>query len=141
MSELMTALMLWIAAATGLPPASSVPAVAFENKDTLYTLLYGKAPGARSFAEVLAVYDTSARTVRLREGWNRNDLVHVSVLLHELVHHLQLEAGLKYDCRGAMEKIAYDAQRSFLAEHGIDMAKALELDPMFLLFVNSCGGD
>lgn len=140
MTELMTALMVWIAAATGLPPATTVPDVAYENKDTLYTLLYGKAPGARSFGEVLAVYDYPTKTVRLRKGWDEKNTVHVSILLHELVHYMQFESGRSYECRGDLEKVAYDAQRKYLAERGIKMERALDLDAMFLLIVTTCRG-
>ncbi|MGE0253455.1 MAG: DUF6647 family protein [Alphaproteobacteria bacterium] len=139
MSELIVALMLWAAPVTGLPPAATLPEIAIETPATLYARIHGEAPGARAGeSEVLAVYDLRERTIRLREGWNRDDIVHVSILLHEIVHHMQEAAGKAYACRGELEAVAYDAQDRFLEEHGIDMGPALGLEPLFRSIVTSC---
>lgn len=139
MSDLIVALMLWASAITGLPPATVLPEIAVETADTLYARIHGEAPGARAAtSEVLAVYDIRERTVRLREGWDRDNIVHVSILLHELVHHMQEASGTRYACRGELEAVAYDAQHRYLAEYGIEMGPALGLDPLFRAVVTSC---
>jgi Mlc titration factor MtfA (ptsG expression regulator) len=63
----------------------------------------------------------------------------VSVLVHEMVHHLQNMAGTTYGCPAAREKLAYAAQQKWLAQAGQDFFEAFETDPMTLLVRTSCG--
>ena len=54
-----------------------------------------RRPGdARCRAETVAVYDDATRTIYLAEGWSGATRAELSVLVHEMVHHLQSRAQL-----------------------------------------------
>jgi hypothetical protein len=90
--------------------------------------------------EVEAFYDDSARTIYLPKGWTGESPAELSVLVHEMVHHVQNMAGLTYACAEAREKLAYAAQRQWLALFGRDLLEDFKLDPMTLLVRTNCMG-
>jgi hypothetical protein len=49
-----------------------------------------------SLAKVEAYYDDATRTVYLPKGWTGRSPAELSVLVHEMVHHVQNVAGLTY---------------------------------------------
>lgn len=73
-------------------------------------------------------------------GWTGKSPADVSVLVHEMVHHVQNVAGLKYACPEEREKPAYDAQNQWLALFGRKVTEEFELDPMTLLVRTNCLG-
>src|SRR3546814_1690498 len=60
------------------------------------------------------MYDEPSRTIYLPEGWAADSPIDVSMLVHELVHHLQHAGGLEYDCPEAQDRHAYQAQERWL---------------------------
>ena len=86
--------------------------------------------------EVVAVYDDAAKAIFLPETWTGKTAAELSILLHEMVHHLQNLAGIKYECPAAREKLAYRAQDRWLGMHGLDLEQEFELD-RFTIFVGS----
>jgi hypothetical protein len=62
----------------------------------------------------------------------------LSVLVHEMVHHLQNAGGLKYACAQAREKTAYQAQDKWLRQFGRNLTVAFALDPMTVLVRTNC---
>jgi hypothetical protein len=58
------------------------------------------------------------------------------VLLHELIHHVQL-ANRDYECLEQPEWEAYQLQEAFLAEHGI----ASGFDWLQIYFLSQCPRD
>ena len=65
-----------------------------------------------------AVYDLPRRQIFLVLPWSHDNLVHRSVLLHEMVHVVQLDDRV-WPCTGAPELEAYLLQAQYLEEHGI----------------------
>jgi len=65
-----------------------------------------------------AAYDLRARRIHLVAPWSPENPFDVSVLLHELIHDVQL-ANRGWDCIGAPELEAYWLQDKWLAERGI----------------------
>ena len=59
-------------------------------------------------------------------------------LVHELVHHLQKVARLKFDCPMAKEKLAYLAQDRWLQRFGSSLEKEFEIDKFTLLISSGC---
>jgi hypothetical protein len=53
---------------------------------------------------------------------------------------VQNVAGLTYACPEEREKIAYAAQRQWLALFGRDLMKEFKIDPMTLLIRTNCMG-
>jgi hypothetical protein len=86
----------------------------------------------------VALYDDADRIVYLPETWTGSTLVDLSVLVHEMVHHLQNLAGMTFACPGAREKLAYAAQKDWLALFGRDFFTELETDPFTLLVRTEC---
>ena len=65
------------------------------------------------------LYDPEAEIIYLVQPWDHRDPFDQSVLLHELIHHAQVDARHWY-CPQAMEWDAYTWQEQWLASHDID---------------------
>jgi hypothetical protein len=92
-------------------------------------------PGQR---EVVAAYDPETKTILLPERWSGSTPTELSILVHEMVHHLQYVAGNKYDCVEAREGLAYAAQDKWLHLFKRDLAKDFEIDGFTLLVITTC---
>jgi len=55
----------------------------------------------------------------LADNWNKIDLIDQSILVHELVHHLQLEDHIQFACWGRYEVQAYELQIQWLLTQGV----------------------
>jgi hypothetical protein len=106
----------------------------------LHPLPTGGSAQPNRASKVVAFYDDAARTIYLAEGWTGKSPAELSVLVHEMVHHVQSVAGLKYACPEEREKAAYAAQREWLALFGRNLMKEFKLDPMTLLVRTNCMG-
>jgi hypothetical protein len=115
----------WLAENFNLPASNEYPRIAFVPRAKLYAMLFGGQGASESTNSantrgqsarrngrhvVEALYDKISRTMYLHEGWTGAKPAEVSVLVHEMVHHLQNVAGLKFDCPQASEELAYQAQ-------------------------------
>ncbi|MBF9060818.1 hypothetical protein HKCCSP123_16675 [Rhodobacterales bacterium HKCCSP123] len=67
---------------------------------------------------LFAAFDRERRHIFLTEPWSMLNLFDQSVLLHELIHDVQL-SNRDWPCRGAPELEAYYLQDRWLQEHGI----------------------
>jgi len=83
-----------------------------------------------------AAYDLSDRHIFLVAPWQADNPEHVSALLHELIHDVQL-LNRKWDCLGAPEWEAYKLQEKWLAERGIDPG----FDWLRIFFLSRCPRD
>ena len=69
--------------------------------------------------EILAAaYDLSRRRIYLVQPWSANDPFDLSVLLHELIHVVQLD-NRDWPCPGAPEWEAYTLQSLWLMDQGL----------------------
>jgi hypothetical protein len=64
-------------------------------------------------------YDARTATIYLVRPWFGDSPEDLGVLLHELVHHRQVDAKHWY-CERAMEWDAYKLQEAWLADHGLE---------------------
>ena len=62
----------------------------------------------------------------------------LSVLVHEMVHHLQNFSGLRYACPQEREELAYSAQAKWLDQFGLNLIDAFELDTLTVLVRTKC---
>ncbi len=151
MSALLTAMALWLSANFGLPPPRDVPSVRFVDPTEILVFRYRAfTPEKRreviaNFAaapdqkrNVVAVYDEANHTVLLPVGWSGGTPAELSVLLHEMVHHLQAAAGLRYECPPAREKMAYAAQEKWLGLFNLTLASEFGLDAFTLKVATEC---
>ena len=88
--------------------------------------------------DVYALYDNQNRVIYLHQNWTDANPADVSVLVHEMVHHLQNAAGAKFTCPQEREKDAYRAQRQWLALSGRTLENEFEIDPMTVLVRTNC---
>ena len=147
---LLNAIAAWLAAHFDLPNAQSHPRIELVPSAKIATLRYrGLLPDARaeiapradappSDRDVVAVYSDAAQTIYLSEDWTGSTAPELSVLVHEMVHHLQNVGRLKYECPQAREKLAYLAQDRWLALFGRSLEQEFELDGFSLLVKTRC---
>lgn len=91
-----------------------------------------------AFRQVHAVYDDRSRTIYLPEGWPADSPADVSILVHELVHHLQNVGGLTYACLQARERPTYQAQARWLDLFGATLANEFGIDATTVLVRTTC---
>jgi hypothetical protein len=78
------------------------------------------------------------KTIYLPEGWTGSTAVEQSLLVHEMVHHLQSLGKLTYDCPQARERLAYTAQETWLARSERSLAGEFRIDPFMLAVSTRC---
>jgi len=88
--------------------------------------------------EVVAAYDPLGRTILLPERWSGGTPAELSILVHEMVHHLQNVAHTKYECPQASEELAYAAQERWLNLFGRNLAGDFGIDGLTLLASTKC---
>ena len=147
--ELLDSVVKWLAVEFGLPELYAHPRIAFASPLKLMAMRYKSllpvqqtqmesAGNASVMREVVAIYDDRALTIHLPESWTGASVTERSVLVHEMVHHLQNLGKLAYECPAAREKIAYEAQGRFLSQHGKSLEEEFDVDMMTLLVSSSC---
>src|SRR5262245_12814449 len=122
MNALMTALVTWLAANFPLPATYDHPEVAFvptveitiaryqaftPEKRREVIEAYEREARTDKPRKVVAVYDRRRKQILLPDQWTGRSAAELSVLVHELVHHLQEAAELRYECPAAREQLAY----------------------------------
>jgi Domain of unknown function (DUF6647) len=151
MQDLIIVIAAWLSVNTGLPAADNLPAVETVSPAEMGALhaervrasSIGGSQGAASpiatgNAELYAFYDDKSRTIYLPAGWNAHAPADVSLLVHEMVHHLQNVGGVAYECPQAREKPAYDAQTLWLKAFGREFASEFSEDPMTVHLRTHC---
>ncbi len=137
MQGLQSVIVNWLSARFELPAAYDHPRVELLPAERISELRYGNS-GLTSHRDVVAVYDDSARTIYLNERWTGRSVADLSVLVHEMVHHLQHLGGASFACPAAREELAYHAQAQWLAFFGADLFQEFELDPITLKLTTAC---
>ena len=153
MQTLLTMVVTWLSINAGLPAIYEHPRVEFVSPAKMYAVrigghVSGHSPTPPAAADhrargngeryIEALYDDKSRTIYLPEGWTGATPAEFSVLVHEMVHHLQNVAGLKYECPQEREKIAYVAQDKWLAQSGRNLMDEFKLDPVTVLVRTKC---
>jgi hypothetical protein len=142
MEALLTMIVVWLSANFDLPATHAHPKVklapqieiallrfgpATREKRDAFIAAYATAIAKNNRREVVAVYDMANGTIFLSDGWTGSNPADLSVLVHEMVHHLQLAAQLSYECPAAREKLAYEAQEKWLSLFGRSLLTDLTL--------------
>jgi hypothetical protein len=153
MQALLTVLVTWLSASFGLPAIYEHPQIELVSPAKMAEVRYSRlgttrpdrvaAEAGRLAApdighDVFAIYDDVSKTIYLPEGWTGRTPREISVLVHELVHHLQNVGTLTYFCAEAREKPAYRAQAAWLELFGKNLADEFDLDPMTVLVRTNC---
>ena len=145
---LLEAIVRWLSMTFELPWQNTLPRVEFAATSKIAALRYREissnqpdglaVPPPTGQREVVAIYDQQAMLIVLPDGWTGRTPAELSLLVHELVHHLQNLGGLKFACPEEREKLAYRAQEKWLNLFGRDLFRDFELDPFTLLATTEC---
>ncbi len=149
---LLTEIVTWLSTNFDLPAIHDHPSVEFAPPSKIAAMRYKGAlpptwrdddirhPATQGdyLRNVIAIYNDDTRTIFLSEGWTGTGLAGLSVLVHEMVHHLQNLAGMKFECPAARERVAYLAQGDWLKQFGHDLEAEFEIDLLTLLVKTSC---
>jgi hypothetical protein len=143
-SELLDEIATWLSSNFDLPAVRERPVIAFASKMKLATMrARDRASTDHGLLElgqrqVVALYDDQSRTIWLPDDWAGTSTVDQSVLVHEMVHHLQTLGKLKFDCPQAREKLAYQAQDEWLHRFGLSLEKEFDVDMFTVLISSAC---
>ena len=138
MKSLILALVTWASAQTGLPSTDSLPVVKHVSAKQMWHMAHpGMEYEPDGTQQYLGLYANGV--MWLRDDWSPQSPLDVSVLLHELVHHMQAQANVEYPCRGKMEKVAHEAQFAWLEAAGLDPYETIGLNQLYYVMVTTCG--
>jgi hypothetical protein len=135
---LLAAISAWLAFQFDLPSIEHPPRIELARPASIAVLRGGGGSEASSQQDIVAVYSDATRTIYLPEGWTGTTPTELSILVHELVHHVQNIAGLKYACPQEREKLAYAAQERWLGLFGHSLERDFGLDGFSLLAKTRC---
>lgn len=110
--QLVKDLLAWVAAQNDRQPPP--PPVVIASREKFVQLM--RRTGAR-LSNARAMY-IPGMVVLDNNAWDAQDPMQLSLLVHDLVHHVQLFSGKTYPCRAAKEYEAYTLQNKWLAERG-----------------------
>lgn len=140
--NLIDALAGWLSVNFGLPPLREQPRIVLAPPNRMAALRYRDVPSDRwpsgSNPDVIAVYDDDAGIIYLPNTWSGKTSADISVLVHEIVHHMQNQAHTKFACDEDREKMAFAAQERWLELSGEDLMTAFGIDPLTLLVRTNC---
>jgi hypothetical protein len=154
MESLLAMIALWLSFNFTLPAIPEPPKIEVVPKQEILFRRYNAfTPQARSDVlkategnpaignrrEPVALYDDTSGTIYLPAGWTGTSAADVSVLVHEMVHHIQRRAGLRYECPAQRETLAYQAQDRWLRMFGYNLQDEFSLDEFTLKVSTSCG--
>ena len=153
MDALLTAIVIWLSSNYDLPATFEHPHIERVPSIEMATLPYknllmsrrrevsvieGQETSFERMRHVVALYNDQTKTIYLSNRWAGRTPGELSVLVHELVHHLQNEAGLTYECPAEREKLAYEAQDKWLGLFGRSLEREFEINGLALLISTSC---
>jgi hypothetical protein len=134
---LLDMIQLWLTTNFDLPPAETPPALASVPLVELVHMRYGPEATV-SPGEVVAIYDDVQHTIYLSAGWTGRTPAELSVLVHEMVHHLQSAADMRFACPGEREAMAYRAQDAWLGLFGTSLEGAFGITAATILVATAC---
>jgi len=146
---LLDQIMIWLASNFDLPAIKVRPVIKFASKMELAMMTardrahFQGLPQAEALDQlnqrpVLALYDNTSKTIFLPDDWIGTSPVDQSVLVHEMVHHIQNLAELKFECPMAREKLAYLAQDKWLGRFGTSLEREFDVDMFTVLISSAC---
>jgi hypothetical protein len=141
MDILVISLLAWITARTGLD--ADPPLIVQMDRQSMHRVYYESDPPPQTALKLQAFYYHPTASVVLPTDWTGHDLGDQSVLLHELVHHVQRTNDVRgVPCELALERQAYDLQVEWLEEQGVDDPyELIEADAFTITFLTACMQD
>ena len=139
----------WLASNFDLPRPAEYPKVEYAEASKIVALRYnglavassdvaGSIARATLEQATVATYVDAKKTIYLPDEWSGRSPAELSVLVHEMVHHMQNLSGIRYECPRQREKLAYAAQDKFLQLFGRDLEGEFEVNPLTVLVRSTC---
>ena len=155
-----TAFMLWISSET-VWPIPEHPNIIYLTEHEIRAYAYGcdedpipkltkELCDAREFWDLdnkgpLALYNHDEQVIVLNKKFDINTIHDQSVLMHELVHHMQNHIGVNLKtvgCKGELEKEAYELQDRWLKEkYDANVYDVIGINELFLMVLTSCSDE
>jgi len=137
MKTLLIVIVTWLSTNFDLPANYDLPNIAPLPAIQIEGVHYG-ADNSNNLRKIEAAYDAVTKTILLPAIWAAKTPKDLSLVVHEMVHHLQNQAGMKFECAQAGEKQAYAAQDAWLNLFGLNLSSAFEIDPFTLKISTQC---
>jgi len=119
MKEIITALMIWLGANSDFNVNMDIPTVMFLPQDKMEQQYYGDKK--HSDINLHAFYDTEHDIIVLPDTWDRRKPWDLSVLLHEIIHYVQDQNEVRFNCVQEMEVKTWPLQQKYLQQvHDVD---------------------
>ena len=138
MKEILLSLLMWINQNSGFVyDGQPLPAVKqISNTQLAHIMFEGNVPAGYDEYGLVALYQNIEETIYISDTVDLDSDYGKSVLVHELVHHLQFKAGVHKDvfCLKSLERDAYELQNSYL----VSLNYAAPFDKMNILFKSLC---
>jgi hypothetical protein len=153
LEALLAVILTWLSTNLSLPMTRELPRVEIASAAKMAEVRYSRVAAHRSdrpaadvaaadpaelTGRVYAIYDDAAKVIYLPQGWSASSPADVSMLVHELVHHVQNVHRMQFDCPAGREKPAYRAQARWLELFDKTLTDEFGLDPMTLLVRTNC---
>jgi hypothetical protein len=144
MEALLTAIVLWLSTNFPLPANLNHPGIKFVPAAEMIAVLNKYQPqrtdvsASEISSDILSLYNNESKTIYLMDGWTGKTPAELSILVHEMVHHLQNIGQLKFVCPEEREELAYQAQDSWLHFFGRDLERDFQMDPFSVLVKSKC---
>ena len=132
MEALLTAIVLWLSINFPLPANLNHPGIKFVSAAEMIAQRTGVSASEIS-SDILALYSNESKTIYLMDGWTGKTPAELSILVHEMVHHLQNVGQLKFACSEEREELTYKAQDDWLHLFGRDLERDFQMDPFSIL--------
>ena len=144
MEALVTAIVLWLSINFQLPANLNHPAIKFVSAAEMIAplkknkLRTGDVSASEISSDIVSLYSNESKTIFLLDGWTGKTPAELSILVHEMVHHLQNVGQLKFACPEEREELAYKAQDSWLHLFGRDLESDFQMDAFTILVKSKC---
>ncbi len=145
MEPLLTAIVLWLSANFGLLAMHDLPRVERMSSIEMTNLLYQNIPADQRQAmridqqrPVLSLYSVERKTIYLLPEWTGQTPADLSLLVHEMVHHMQNLNPATFECPQARERPAYEAQEKWLNMFGHSLKNDFGIDRLTIFMTTAC---
>lgn len=139
MKSILLALMVWISQHSDLPIPDTYPTVHFESFEQLHARGKPNLPyDPTSQPHILGLYKDNK--IYLHDRWRPDRVRDLSMLVHELVHHMQWHYNWNaYECSQKREELAYWMQFAFMKRQGIEEPMtSMGLNRLSLYVLTTC---
>ena len=144
----LTALVTWISDNFDIPADYHRPRIVPMSSGGMTKLPYGSFLRRRldeenqiapnQLHQVISLYSVPTQTIYLHSDWTGQTPAELSMLVHEMVHHLQNLDHRTFGCRAAEEELPYEAEEKWLNLFGLNLASEFGLDRATVALTTGC---